>query len=135
MKEFAGILMLIALVAIVGMIALGQLNETFTEKNNSQAAVMNAQTGLIAAQSESRLNASQAALPYAVMGVGLTVTGVVVLVALMVVAKSAPAQPPAPLLPARIEKQIIWVIPAGMSHREFWQTLSKSTSIAQFEER
>ena len=135
MKELGGFLALLILGAIVAMIALGELNESITEKNNSQAAVINAQVGLVAAQGESRLNASQAALPFAVMGVGLVVAGIVVIVALAVA--SRPAQPPAPLLPARvIERQIIWVVPEGVSRREFWQGVSASSkAMAQIEER
>lgn len=137
MKELGGFLALLILGAIVAMIALSELNESITEKNNSQAAVINAQVGLVAAQGESRLNASQAALPFAVMGVGLAVGGAIVVVALVVLSRPAPAQPPAPLLPARvIERQIIWVVPEGVSRRELWQGVSASSKVmAQIEER
>jgi len=121
MRAFTGFLTVFILAAIVGIMALGELNRSVTERNNSQAAVINAQAGLVAAQAESRLNASQAALPFAVLGVGLTVAGAMVVVSLAVIFRPV-AQPPQP--PQVIERQVILVLPAGVSRREMWQTIA-----------
>jgi hypothetical protein len=124
MRSITGFLMTLILAAIVGFIALGELNQSITERNNSQAAVMNAQAVLVSAQAESRLNASQAALPFVVLGIGLTVAGAVIIAAL-VVAANRPDQPSQPAQAVRIiERQIILVLPTGASRREMWQTIT-----------
>lgn len=139
MKEaFGGLIIILGLV-IVLIFGWGRLNDAEANRAYARAeaerARGEARAMVIEAAAESRLHSAQAAaitqasnLPYAVLGVGTVAALTIFIGSLMFlvwIRQNAPIYSP----PRSIETRTIILLPDGMSHREFWRSMTKTTEI------
>jgi len=117
----------ILIAAILLIFGLAWFNESQASRIQAQAQ---AQATIIRAESDARFKDAQtstlmmaAMIPMALVIVGGIVGSILALALVVWVWKRQPARPPL------LERQIIYVLPAGTPRRELWQTLSDTRQL------
>lgn len=121
MKDYLGYLIILIVAVALVIAASGYNAARQTQRAHAEAAV-------IRAQSQARLDATSAHLPYVVLGTGLIIGGGLVLLGCVVVWSThhgnAQHVPPTRVIETRIIERYVVVLPEG--RRAMWERLIES---------
>jgi hypothetical protein len=124
MKLLTYFIVLIATIGFV-LIAADNVNRSATERAYAQAAV-------IRAQSQARLDATSAHLPYVVIG-SVALLGVVTLVVAALVVARWGDNGQVAQTPRIIETRTIIILPAGSGRRAMWERVGEARRLGSGE--
>jgi len=93
-----------------------------TQYNEARADRLHAEAAIIRAQSQARLDATSANLPYLILGVTTVFSSALIFLGVTIYLKAAPPPP-------HIETHTIILLPADLTRRQQYQALTQLTQL------